>query len=240
MELNSKPYKIIKTMMSKKPSIEGLWYGGLILLLSSLLSLQAWQNPALFDWAASSGEAVFAQKEYYRLLTAIFLHGDLGHLLSNAYMLLVLSIFFYGTLGFNRVGTFGLVLLSFAGGLLTQVLTLMSYPPQVRLLGASGLVYFLAGFWFFSYLMIDRRRRILARSLRVVGVSLMILFPTTFEENVSYLAHFHGFWLGGVFGLSYFFLFRRQIRSYEEYQMVEPDFGEVLESAIENQFGDLK
>ena len=83
--------------MSRKPNQWGILFGGTLILLSSLLSLRAWEDEALFQWAMSSRDLVFQQGQYYRLITAIFLHGDLGHLLSNSYMLLVLSIFVFGT-----------------------------------------------------------------------------------------------------------------------------------------------
>jgi rhomboid protease GluP len=130
-------------------------------------------------------------------------------------MLFVLSLFVFGTLSISFIGSLALLALTLAGGVFVNVLTLNAYPPEVRLLGISGYVYLLAGFWFVSYLLIDRRRKILARLLRVIGVSLVILFPSTFEERISYLAHAHGFWIGVVMGAIYFYWFKTKIRSYE-------------------------
>ncbi|MAV89822.1 MAG: hypothetical protein CL676_00260 [Bdellovibrionaceae bacterium] len=216
--------RIVKTLMSRKPNQWGILFGGTLILLSSLLSLRAWEDEALFQWAMSSRDLVFQQGQYYRLITAIFLHGDLGHLLSNSYMLLVLSIFVFGTLGISNRGSFVLLLYSFLGAVAVQAMTLMSYPAQVGLLGASGWVYLLAGFWFFNYLWIDRRRKFFNRWIRVIGVSLVILFPTTFEENVSYLAHLYGFIVGALFALGYFITMRSRVRQFEEVQILNEEF----------------
>lgn len=208
--------KVVRTLISRRPKDQGVLIGFLLIFVCSLISLMSWQNQTLFDSLAASWNLVFEKGEVHRLISSLFLHGDLGHLLSNSYMLFVLSVFIFGTLTLSFSGALALMAFTLIGGALVNILTLYSYPPQTRLLGISGVVYLLAGFWFVNYLLIDRRRRFPSRLLRVLGVSLVILFPSTFEEEVSYLAHFHGFWLGLVMGTGFFYLFKKQIRSFEE------------------------
>lgn len=223
--------KIVKTLLSRAPHIRGFIVAGSLIFICVLTSQLAWKNKALFEFLISSYDLVSAKGEVYRLVTALFLHSDLGHLLSNSYMLFFLSLFVFGTLTFSFLGTLGLLLFCLSGGVLVNWMTLRSYPPDVGLLGISGLVYFLAGFWFVNFLLIDRRRKLLARLLRVIGVSLVVLFPTTFEERVSYLAHFHGFWIGALFGAGYFLMFFKKIRSYEEW-VVEPIEEDLTEEPL--------
>ncbi len=208
--------KVVRTLISKKPKEHGFIIAGLLILISTLVSFQSWEDPSLFEALSSSGEAVFVRGQYARLITSIFLHGDLGHLLSNSYMLFFLSLFVFGTLTQKLSSAFLLLLFSLLMGAVINLLTLHSYEPHIRLVGISGMVYWLAGFWFVNYLFIDRRRKFLGRLVRVIGVSLVVLFPTTFEEQVSYLAHFHGFWVGFLSGFLFFLLFKQRIRSFEE------------------------
>lgn len=216
-ESSQKELKVVRTLISRRPKEQGVLIGLLLIFICTLVSLAAWNDSNLYDSLAASWNLAFKDGEVYRLISSLFLHGDLGHLLSNAYMLFVLSVFIFGTLTLSFSGALLLAVVSLLGGVIVNVLTLYSYPPQTRLLGISGMVYLLAGFWFVNYLLIDRRRSFPSRFLRVLGVSLVILFPSTFEEEVSYLAHFHGFWLGLFMGAGFFYLFKRKIRSFEEW-----------------------
>lgn len=168
--------------------------------------------------------------QWWTLISALFLHADIGHLLSNSYMLFVLSVFAFGTLTQTLRGAFTLLLLLLMAGALVSFLTLRSYLPETRLVGISGVVYILAGFWLSNYVFIDRRRNFLARLIRVIGTALVVLFPTSFEKTTSYMAHFHGFWVGVLLGVGFFTLQRKQIRSYEEV-VIEEDTDAEIENA---------
>ena len=85
-----------------------------------------------------------------------------------------------------------------------NLLTLWTYPPDVRLVGASGVVYLMAGFWLSSYVLIDRRFSVGRRVFRSVGFTLIVLFPTSFEAQVSYRAHAIGFAVGAAYGAFHF------------------------------------
>lgn len=212
-----KESKMIKTLLSQRPQFQGVLIGLGLVLVCCLMSLWSWENSSLFQDLVASRESVFQNKELYRLISSLFLHGDLGHLLSNSYMLFVLSWLIFGTLTWTASGTILLLFLFVFSGAGVSGLTLLSYSPQVRLLGISGLVYFMAGFWFINYMMIDRRRSFSSRLVRTVGVCLVILFPSTFEEEVSYGAHFHGFWVGLMVGFAFFTVLKKKIRSFEEF-----------------------
>jgi rhomboid protease GluP len=100
-------------------------------------------------------------------------------------------------------------------GAVAMGLTLQTYPPDVALLGASGLVYVLAAFWLSSFVLIERRLSPMARLLRATGFALLTLLPTSFDPHVSYRAHAIGFTLGLVWGLGHFGARRDEIRREE-------------------------
>jgi rhomboid protease GluP len=100
-----------------------------------------------------------------------------------------------------------------------NVFTVALMPAKVHLLGASGLVYLLGGFWLTSYFLIQRQHRTLPRFLRVLGIALMVFFPTTFVPTTSYKAHAIGFVVGGLFAVFYFLLRKTWIRSFEGYKL---------------------
>ena len=51
---------------------------------------------------------------------------------------------------------------------LTNYVSLLTYPSEVSLIGASGLVYWMAGFWLSMYLVVERSVSPGKRVLRVV------------------------------------------------------------------------
>jgi rhomboid protease GluP len=58
-----------------------------------------------------------------------------------------------------------------------------------------------------------------------LGVGLVIFFPSTYNPNVSYMAHAIGMVLGILFGFAYFFINRGRFRRAERYTeyLVEED-----------------
>ncbi|MBN2159984.1 MAG: rhomboid family intramembrane serine protease [Spirochaetes bacterium] len=144
-----------------------------------------------------SGEALFTRHEYWRLLTSLFTHKDMRHLMANA-------LIFIG-FGWTLRAYFGLIAFpaaSLAIGLITNLITIYFYPPGVRLIGASGMAYGMASLWLVFYIRHDTDHRVPVRIFRAAGFALIMLFPTTFNPQVSYLAHGVGFATGILLGLA--------------------------------------
>jgi rhomboid protease GluP len=141
------------------------------------------------EYLAASPRKVFEAKEYWRLFTSSIIHADLSHFLSNSFMLSIMGYFVsyhYGPLVFP--------LLAFLSGILINLIVIWGYPPEVSLVGASGVVYWLWGFWLVLYFGIQRHETII---------------PSEFSPQVSYYAHAVGFVLGVLIGMTYF-LFNRK------------------------------
>jgi rhomboid protease GluP len=171
------------------------------------------------SWMPATRQSVFAEGEYWRLLTTLFAHGDLGHIAANSFLFTILGFLLYGYFG-SRVFPFSALL----GGALTNLIILRTYPPQVSLIGASGVVYWMGGAWLVLYFLLSRQKNLTHRVLRTMGVSLVLFMPAeTFAPNVSYRAHFVGFALGAAFGIAYFLLNRDKFRAAEVREWVVED-----------------
>lgn len=149
------------------------------------------------DYLWLSGESIFRYHEYWRILTSLATHGDLSHLLSNALIFLVFGWMLKAYFGFLVFPVVSLVI-----GVATNCLTVAFYEPGIRLLGASGMAYGMVALWLVFYIHHDTDRTVALRIFRAVGFSLVMMFPSTFDPHVSYLAHAIGFTLGIVTGLA--------------------------------------
>ncbi len=96
---------------------------------------------------------------------------------------------------------------------------ILTYAPDVELIGASGLVYILGGFWLTLYFLIQRQYPVMNRLMRVVGIACMIFLPSTFSPTTSYRTHAIGFIFGIAMALVYFVRYKKEIRSHEVYKL---------------------
>ena len=215
--------RIVQTWLSRKP----LWRASMIVAWSIFILLVAsvayWKNfEKAGEWMPVFQSAITVKHEYWRLWTALLAHADLGHLLSN-------SITFF-VVGYFLAGYFSLWLfpvLAFAMGGLINYLVVMGYPSDIRLVGVSGVVYWMAGAWLVLYFLIDKRKTFTQRTLRSIGVALGVFFPAAaFDPAISYKAHLYGFILGVFSGAVYWVLNRK---TFERALVYEVRYEEDLE-----------
>ena len=211
-------YRVLETLLSRKPRNHSLSVGALSVLTILGISLLAWQNgAALLPTLAATSEGTLEKHEYWRLITAVAVHTDIAHFFSNAIFLAFFSYLLFGYYGFLVCPVLSVAL---AG--LTNYLSLLTYPPGVSLVGASGLVYWMVGFWLSMNLFVDRTLGPGKRVVRAVGIILVVLLPSTLQANVSYRTHAIGFGLGVVSAVVYFRRNRESIRAMEVVEMEEP------------------
>ncbi|MBE3577547.1 MAG: rhomboid family intramembrane serine protease [Limnochordales bacterium] len=129
--------------------------------------------------------------QYHRLLTAIFLHSGIFHLLFNSYSLYYLGLPLETMLGKRRF-----CLLYFLGGLTGNVLSLR-FAPLVPSLGASSAIFGLLGYYLFLSLVVPRpslRQGILT----IVVINLLWGFlPGSRVDNFAHLGGLIGGLLAG-------------------------------------------
>jgi len=183
------------------PKSGSAWLPNLIVSLAALASMLTWQAFGQGDHLGlfvATHTSVFKDGEIWRLMTALLGHGDLLHLLHNGPILWFFAWILYGYFGLT-VALWG----SLAVGVLSNWTTLWFYEEHILLLGASGMVYGMVAMWLVLYIRFDRHGRWEKRVMRSLGFSLLILFPQTYQANVSYLAHASGFFWGVIAGLSF-------------------------------------
>lgn len=223
---SSLAYRIRETLLTHRPHPRAQMTALLSTLMLVLVTSLFWQNFwGLDDLAAASNAMIFKQHQWWRAWSATLVHADVAHLMSNSLLFFVL--------GYFLSGYFGLLMfpfLTFLMGGLINLLAVATYAPQTQLLGASGMVYWMGGVWLSLYLLIDRRRELWSRSLRVLGVALLLFVPSqAFDPTISYRTHFIGFSIGVVSGFLYFWTNRVWIRRFEVIELIpdEIDFPPV-------------
>ena len=198
--------KLNKTFLSRKPSHTSTIIAAISL---AILLLFFGFNEKTFS---ANGYLVFEKHEYWRAFTTTLLHADLNHLAHNAFFFTGLAALLNNYFGFWVFPVLSL----FIGGTI-NLICLYFYPPEVFLVGVSGVIYFMASFWLVLYLFIERRQTITVRLLHAFAVSLIFLFPEAFQPETSYLAHGLGFALGLPVGLVYYLWNKQKIKSAEQW-----------------------
>ncbi len=206
--------RIKSTFLSQSPREES----ALIAIISAMailfVSLTCWRDSQLFSLLAAIPYQVKVEHEYWRLITAIGVHADLRHFLANAFFFTFFAYLLYGYFGFWIYPVSVAVL----GGL-TNYCSLLTYTGDIHLVGASGVVYLMVGFWLTFYVLVQRTRSLPKRLLQAVGIGLVVFVPTNLSPGVSYRTHAIGCALGMMAAIGYFQARRDKIRSLETYEV---------------------
>jgi membrane associated rhomboid family serine protease len=144
--------------------------------------------------------AVVAQGEYWRLFTALFLHGGFTHLLFNIFALYIL-----GPPLERSIGTLRFVACYLVSGLASSAgvvgLTIIGLVQVDQLVGASGCIMGIVGAWA-GFLVRHRHAPQAKQHLANVGmiVAIQIAFDLS-TPQVSMAAHLCGLMAGFFLGL---------------------------------------
>lgn len=151
--------------------------------------------------------AVLDGHEYYRILSAVFLHFGAEHLGSNMLALLALGPYVENAYGKGRY-VFIYLFSGAAGNLLTMSAETVSGSPALSA-GASGAVCGLLGVFFVFALAGDSGLRRAFPVRRVLMAAILMLIPGLTDPSVNFIAHIGGL-LGGF--ISGWVLRRRRSR----------------------------
>jgi rhomboid protease GluP len=167
------------------------------------------------EWMPASRELVFGEHQYWRAWTSLWAHGDLGHLISNAFLLLPFTYFLTSYFGLWLFPIVGLL----AGGI-TNLIVLKTMPPEVHLIGISGVVYWMGAAYLTLYMLVDRRRDLRHRFATAVFISVILFAPEAYKPDISYLSHLIGYVFGVMCGLGLYLLNRKKYESAEVTEVI--------------------
>jgi membrane associated rhomboid family serine protease len=150
----------------------------------------------LFREGALIGAAISVDGDWYRLVTAMFLHGSLLHLAFNMF-----ALYWLGTIVEQSVGTGRFMLIYFASGLAGSAGALLFTDPFIPTVGASGAIYGILG----ALLVLEYRATgsFAGPALGLIVLNLALTFAI---PNISIGGHLGGL-VGGIlatFALSQF------------------------------------
>jgi rhomboid protease GluP len=173
-------------------------------LIVGMISFFVWQG--WFDSLAVSWNSLIQKAEWWRIFTAQFQHADSKHLLNNLMPFVGLGWILWGYFGFLAFPVVPVL-----AGAIANLLAVLTYPPDVSVVGLSGTVFAMAGLWAALYIKNDFRFGIGKRILRAAGFVLVLFFPLSWEQNVSDRVHI----FGGIAGFAAGFAGWGRLRPHE-------------------------
>ncbi|GAB3203207.1 membrane associated rhomboid family serine protease [Pontibacter aydingkolensis] len=185
--------------------------GTLFVALLCLISLLSYLTDADLAWLGVRPRSFFG---LIGIVTSPLIHGDLLHLLSNSFPLVLLSGFILYL--HRKVAVKVIVLVYILSGILTWFIGRPSFH-----IGASGVVYGLAGFLLFNGFLRQNR------SAMAVSMAILFLYSGLFygllptEERISWEGHLAGFVAGLVAALVYGEGIKKTVPTYIEPGIVQ-------------------
>jgi len=138
--------------------------------------------------------SVIYEWQFWRLISAIFLHGDFLHLFSNMIGLLLFGVFLE-----NNMPKMNFLIIYFVSGLIGNLFTLILLPIYSISLGASGSIFGLIGA---SFVMIATQRD---KSLILLGgIYLLYFIISSLAPGINLWAHIFGLLGGILFGYLFY------------------------------------
>jgi rhomboid protease GluP len=177
------------TIQSIKQSRLTLSILSINVILFFILNVSNYSN--LFYLMILINDNVINHFEIWRLFTSMFVHGDISHIISNMFGLILFGS--YVEQVFKKIHY---LVIYFISGLIGNFFTLLLFPPYTISLGASGAIFGLIGA---SFITILYERDI--GLLYIAFFYLLYFILSSFAPNINLWAHLFGLLTG--LGISY-------------------------------------
>lgn len=136
---------------------------------------------------------LISQGEYWRLLTPVFLHNGLAHVLFNSFALVI-----FGPPLEQMLGRAKFLMFYLSAGILGNIGTFLFGPINYYHLGASGAIYGIFGLYL--YMIIKRKDLMSPQNQQIVIILTIVGFMMTFvRPNINIYAHIFGYVSGFLF-----------------------------------------
>lgn len=169
----------------------------ILCMLASALYLILAPNQ-IIDLFAYSGQNLLKGR-VWTLFTALFLHGDLAHLIGN-----MIFLYIFGNTLENELGETWMIIPFFVGGTASFLISTIFYDPATYQIGASAAIFTLT-----AIIMLVKPLKFSFYFLMPQGLVAIIYFTYNllavyygFQGNISYIGHVIGFTIGIPFGIA--------------------------------------
>jgi membrane associated rhomboid family serine protease len=184
-----------------------------LILLCFLASLCAWylgsKDPQVVQENLAFSLKNLEAGRVWTLVTGIFVHANLVHLLGNMIFLYV----FGNTLESISADSRRMLFAFFLGGLLSFLLSIPFFPPDTTFVGASAAIFTLT-----AVVMLMKPLRWSWLLLMPVGLVAVLYFLYNavavyyqYQSNVAYISHIIGFSLGLPLGVAWSSQWKRNL-----------------------------
>lgn len=179
---------------------ENNWRAYSVTILLLILNIAGYilctqSGETVYETGCMDAERVLLYHEYYRLLTAVFLHADIEHIVSNMIFLVGL-----GEMVERAIGHMWFAILYLLSGLCGSALSMAKayFSGELyRSVGASGAIYGLIGA--LIILVIIHNGRFGAVSIkRLLFATVYMIYSGVSSQRVDNAAHIGGL-IGGIF-----------------------------------------
>lgn len=173
----------------------------ILILLCILVSLYSWTvNPAFVESNLAFSLKNVLEGRLWTVVTAIFVHANLLHLLGN-----MIFLYVFGNTLESVTDSKHMLLAFFLGGLLSFPLSLPFFPPDATFVGASAAIFTLT-----AVVMLLKPLRFSWLLLMPVGLVAVLYFLYNAvavylnqQSDVAYICHIIGFALGLPLGIAW-------------------------------------
>ncbi len=172
----------------------------IIIAVTCVISYVGFQQPEFFQKYKFEVGAIQRRKEYIRLLSAGFLHGDFLHLFFNMYTLYIFAPI--ALIGFH---TYGFLIVYFGSMILGNLFCLYHYRnvPFYSAIGASGGV---SGILFAAVALAPNQIQIwfipgFLFGAIYFGYSVYMMLNPRMNDNIGHAAHLGGAFFGLVYAV---------------------------------------
>jgi membrane associated rhomboid family serine protease len=134
-------------------------------------------------------------KQSWTIITSMFVHGSVLHILFN-----MISLYFLGSFLLRAAGERSFLAVFFLGGLVGNIFFVLLADPFTTGIGASGAIFALGG----ALAVIVPRVPVFIFFIPVpvpLWIAILIFFLFSFLPNIAWQAHLGGLLLGFVAGL---------------------------------------
>jgi membrane associated rhomboid family serine protease len=177
-----------------------LWF---IIALNVAIFIITWIRPEETIYFLGLRPSLLSQQPW-TIISSIFVHGSIWHILFN-----MISLYFLGSFFIRAAGERNFLAVFFLGGLAGNILFALLANPYSTGIGASGAVFALGG----ALAVMVPRVPVFIFFIPIpvpLWVAIIIFFLLSFLPSIAWQAHLGGLLLGIIAGL----IFRRRRRVY--------------------------